>query len=37
MGNYIIGAEIIESDDKTAFEVFSKIHGFMKERIDDFP
>jgi hypothetical protein len=37
MGHYIIGAEIIEPDDKTAFELFSKIHGFMKERIDDFP
>jgi hypothetical protein len=37
MGNYIIGAEIIEPDDKTAFELFSKIHGFMEERIDDFP
>jgi hypothetical protein len=37
MGKYIIGAEIIEPDDKTAFELFSEIHGFMKERIDDFP
>lgn len=37
MGKYMIGAEIIEPDDKAAFEVFSKIHGFMKERFDDFP
>jgi hypothetical protein len=37
MGNYVIGAEIIETDDKTAFELFSKIHGSMKERIDEIP
>ncbi len=35
MGNYLIGAEIIETGDKTAFDLFSKIDGFMKERIDD--
>ncbi len=35
MGNYVIGAEIIEPRDKTAFELFSKIHSFMKEKIDD--
>jgi hypothetical protein len=37
MGNYVIGAEIIEPGDKTAFELFSKIHGFIKERIDNIP
>jgi hypothetical protein len=30
MGNYLIGAEIIEPGDKTALELFSKIHDFMK-------
>ncbi len=33
MGNYVIGAEIIESGDRTAFEVFSQIHSFVKEKI----
>ena len=33
MGNYLIGAEIIETVDNTAFDLFSKIHDFMKERI----
>jgi hypothetical protein len=37
MGNYLIGAEIIETADKTAFELFSKIDGFMKGRIDNIP
>jgi len=37
MGNYVIGAEIIETGDKTAFEIFSKIHGFVKKRIDNVP
>jgi|SRR4030043_149656 len=37
MGKYLIGAEIIETGDKTAFDLFSKIDGFMKERIDDIP
>jgi hypothetical protein len=37
MGNYVIGAEIIEPGDKTAFEIFSKIHGFVKEKIGDIP
>ena len=37
MGNYLIGAEIVEPRDKTAFELFLKIHGFMKERVDDIP
>ena len=33
MGNYLIGAEIIEPPDKIAFELFLKSHDFMKERI----
>jgi hypothetical protein len=37
MGKYLIGAEIIETGDKTAFELFSEIDSFMKERIDDIP
>lgn len=32
-GDYLIGAEIIRADDKVWFEVFSKIHDFIKERI----
>jgi hypothetical protein len=34
-GDYLIGAEIIRTDDKIWFEVFSKIHDFIKERIGD--
>jgi hypothetical protein len=37
VGNYLIGAEIIDPGDKTAFEIFSKIHGFVKQNIDDIP
>jgi len=37
MGNYVIGAEIIEPGDKTAFEIFSKIHGFVMQKIDPIP
>jgi hypothetical protein len=37
MGKYVIGAEIIETGDKLAFDLFSKIHDFMKERIDGIP
>jgi hypothetical protein len=37
MGNYLIGAEIIETGDKLAFDLFLKIHDFMKERIDGIP
>ena len=35
MGNYLIGAEIIEPRDKIALELFLQIHDFMKARIDD--
>jgi hypothetical protein len=34
-GDYLIGAEIIETDDRIGFEVFSKVHNFIKERIGD--
>jgi hypothetical protein len=32
-GDYLIGAEIIRADDKIWFEIFSKVHDFIKERI----
>ncbi len=35
MGNYLIGAEVIEASDKTAFELFLKIHDFIKERMGE--
>ena len=35
MGDYLIGAEIIETGDKIGFEVFLKVHDFIKERIGD--
>lgn len=37
MGNYLIGAKIIEPGDHTAFEIFSKIHGSVKEKLDRLP
>jgi hypothetical protein len=30
MGKYVIGAEIIETGDKVALELFLKVHDFMK-------
>jgi CRISPR/Cas system-associated protein Csx1 len=35
MGEYLIGAEIIETGDEMAFELFLKVHDFIKERIGD--
>ena len=35
MGDYLIGAEIIETGDEIAFELFLKVHDFIKERIGD--
>ena len=35
MGNYLIGVEIIETRDKVWFDLFSKIHDFIKERIGE--
>jgi hypothetical protein len=32
-GDYLIGAEIIQTSDKVWFDLFSKIHDFIKERI----
>ncbi len=32
-GDYLIGAEIFRTDDKIWFEIFSKVHDFIKERI----
>ena len=32
-GDYLMGAEIMRADDKVWFEVFLKIHDFIKERI----
>jgi hypothetical protein len=33
MGDYLIGIEIIETDDKIGFGVFLKVYDFIKERI----
>ncbi|OGP67080.1 MAG: hypothetical protein A2169_08175 [Deltaproteobacteria bacterium RBG_13_47_9] len=30
---YLIGAEIIQTSDKVWFDVFSRVHDFIKERI----
>jgi hypothetical protein len=35
MGDYLIGVEIIETGDEIAFELFLKVHDFIKERIGD--
>jgi hypothetical protein len=35
MGNYLIGIEIIETNDKIGFGVFLKLYDFIKERIGD--
>jgi len=34
-GDYLIGAEVVETNDRIGFEVFSKVHDFIKERIGD--
>ena len=34
-GDYLIGAEIVRTDDKIWFEIFSKVHDFLKQRIGD--
>jgi hypothetical protein len=33
--DYLIGAEIIRADDKIWFGIFSRVHDFIKERIED--
>ncbi len=35
MGNYLIGIEIIETSDKLWFDLFSKVHDFIKGRIGE--
>jgi hypothetical protein len=34
-GDYLIGAEIIKTDDQIGFGVFSRVHDFIKERIGE--
>ena len=34
-GDYLIGAEIIETTDRLGFEIFSEVHDFIKERMGD--
>jgi len=34
-GDYLIGAEVVETDNQIGFEVFSRVHNFIKERIGD--
>jgi hypothetical protein len=34
-GDYLIGAEIIRTSDKVWFDLFLKVHDFIKERIGD--
>jgi hypothetical protein len=34
-GDYLIGAEVVETNDQIGFEVFLKVHNFIKERIGD--
>ena len=35
MGNYLIGVEIIKAGDKVWFDLFSKVHDFIKGRIGE--
>ena len=34
-GDYLMGAEIIETSDRLGFEVFSEVHDFIKERMGE--
>ena len=34
-GDYLIGAEVVETKDQIGFEIFSKVHNFIKERMGD--
>ncbi len=34
-GDYVMGAEIIETSDRSGFEIFSEIHDFIKERMGE--
>ena len=33
--DYLMGAEIIETSDRSGFEIFSEVHDFIKERMGD--
>ena len=35
MGNYLVGIKIIETSDKIWFDLFSKVHHFIKGRIGE--
>ena len=34
-GDYLMGAEIIETSDRPGFEIFSEVRNFIKERIGE--
>jgi hypothetical protein len=34
-GDYLMGAEIIETSDRQGFEIFSEVHDFIKERMGE--
>ncbi len=34
-GDYLIGAEIIETSDRLGFEIFAEVHDFIKERMGE--
>ena len=34
-GDYLIGAEIVETSDRLGFEIFSEVHDFIKERMGE--
>ncbi len=34
-GDYVMGAEIVETSDRPGFEIFSEVHNFIKERMGD--
>jgi hypothetical protein len=34
-GDYLMGAEIVETGDRPGFEIFSEVHNFIKERMGE--
>jgi hypothetical protein len=34
-GDFLMGAEIIETSDRPGFEIFSEVHNFIKERMGE--
>ena len=34
-GDYLMGAEIIETSDRLGFEIFSEVHDFIKDRMGE--